>query len=81
MTLSREEIVEHLKNIVGKERVITDEQVLKENSHDRYKKFETIFGVYTTPIPAAVVKFADTNQVSDVLKFLNKNKINSQTQI
>ena len=77
MTLTREEIVDHLKNIVGKERVITDEQVLKENSHDRYKKFETIFGVYTTPIPAAVVKLADTNQVSDVLKFLNENKINS----
>jgi len=77
MTLTREEIVDHLKNIVGKERVITDEQVLKENSHDRYKKFETIFGVYSTPIPAAVVKLADTNQVSDVLKFLNENKINS----
>jgi len=77
MTLTREAIVEHLKNIVGKERVITDEQVLKENSHDRYKKFETIFGVYSTPIPAAVVKLADTKQVSDVLKFLNENKINS----
>ena len=77
MTLTRESIVEHLKNIVGKERVITDEQVLKENSHDRYKKFETIFGVYTTPIPAAVVRLADTKQVSDVLKFLNENKINS----
>ena len=77
MTLTREAIVEHLKNMVGKERVITDEQVLKENSHDRYKKFETIFGVYTTPIPAAVVRLADTKQVSDVLKFLNENKINS----
>ncbi|MCK5098546.1 MAG: FAD-binding oxidoreductase, partial [Desulfobacteraceae bacterium] len=77
MTLTREAIVDQLKNIVGKERVITDEQVLKENSHDRYKKFETIFGIYTNPIPAAVVKLADTKQVSDVLKFLNENKINS----
>jgi alkyldihydroxyacetonephosphate synthase len=77
MTLSRGAIVDHLKNMVGPERVITDEQVLKENSHDRYKKFETIFGVYTNPIPAAVVKLADTKQVSDVLKFLNRNKINA----
>jgi alkyldihydroxyacetonephosphate synthase len=77
MTLTRTEIVDHLKDILGPERVITDEEVLKENSHDRYKKFETIFNVYSTPIPAAVVKLADTNQVSDVLKFLNKNKINS----
>ena len=77
MTLSRGAIVDHLKNMVGPERVITDEQVLKDNSHDRYKKFETIFGVYTTPIPAAVVKLADTKQVSDVLKFLNESKINA----
>jgi alkyldihydroxyacetonephosphate synthase len=76
MTLTRTEIVDHLKDILGPERVITDEEVLKENSHDRYKKFETIFNVYSTPIPAAVVKLAVTNQVSDVLKFLNKNKIN-----
>lgn len=77
MTLTRKAIADQLKAIVGEDRVITDESVLKENSHDRYKKFETIFGVYSTPIPAAVVKAADTNQVSDVLKFLNENKINS----
>jgi alkyldihydroxyacetonephosphate synthase len=76
MTLTRKAIVDQLKIIVGEDRVITDEQVLKENSHDRYKKFETIFNVYTTPIPAAVVKPADTRQVADVLKFLNKHKIN-----
>jgi len=77
MTLTRTEIVDQLKNILGQERVITDEKVLKENSHDRYKKFETIFNVYSTPIPAAVVKLGDTNHVSEVLKFLNENKINS----
>jgi alkyldihydroxyacetonephosphate synthase len=77
MTLTRTEIVDHLKYIIGLDRVITDEQVLKENSHDRYKKFETIFNVYSTPIPAAVAQLADTNQVSRVLKFLNENKINS----
>jgi alkyldihydroxyacetonephosphate synthase len=77
MTLTREAIVDQLKYIVGSEQVITDEQVLKENSHDRYKKFETIFGVYSTPIPAAVVKLQNTKQVSDVLKFLNDHKINT----
>jgi len=76
MTLTREAIVDGLNSIVGPQRVITDEQVLKENSHDRYKKFETIFGVYTTPIPAAVVKLADTEQVSAVLNFLNQHNIN-----
>jgi alkyldihydroxyacetonephosphate synthase len=77
MTITREAIVDGLKKIVGEDRVITDAQVLKENSHDRYKKFETIFNVYSTPIPAAVVKLTDTKQVSDVLNFLNEHKINS----
>ena len=76
MALTRESIVENLKKIVGKERVITDEQILKESSHDRFRKFESIFGVYTLPIPAAVVKLKHTGQVSDVLTFLNANKIN-----
>ncbi len=77
MTLTREAIVDQLKTIVGEQRVITDARVLQENSHDRYKKYETIFGVYTTPIPAAVVKLADAKQVADVLTFLNQNQINS----
>ena len=77
MALTRQEIVDSLKRRVDPERVVTDAAVLKEYSHDRYKKFETIFGIYTTPIPAAVVKLADTKEVSDVLKFLNENKINS----
>ncbi len=77
MTITREAIVGGLKKIVGEACVITEPQVLKENSHDRYKKFETIFNIYSTPIPAAVVKLTNTNQVSDVLKFLNEHKINS----
>ncbi len=76
MPLSRQAIVERLTDILGTERVITDAQVLKEYSHDRYKKYETIFGIYTTPIPAAVVRPEDVHQVSDVLTFLNENKIN-----
>lgn len=77
MALSREAIAERLTQIVGPERVITDEEVLKENSHDRYQKYATLMGVYTNPIPAAVVKLADAQQVSDVLKFMNDNQINA----
>lgn len=76
MTVDRKTIVDGLKAIVDPERVITDEQVLKENSHDRYKKFETLFNVYTTPIPAAVVKPLNAREVSDILQFLNSRQIN-----
>lgn len=76
MALTREAIVETLKTILYPEQVITDEQVLKASSHDRFRKFESICGVYTRPIPAAVVKLKNTGQVASVLAFLNKNRIN-----
>lgn len=73
MSLSREEIVVQLKELVGPERVITDEKVLQKNSVDRFRKYADIHGVFTQPLPAAVVKLADTQQVSDVLAFMNKS--------
>ena len=76
MALSREAIVEQLQKIAGPEQVITDEQVLKENSHDRYRKLQSVFGIYALPLPAAVVKLTDVEQVSEVLRFLNEYKIN-----
>ena len=60
--ISREKIVEGLVDILGKERVITDEQVLKESSLDRYRKYEQVFEVYTQPIPAAVVYVTSTEE-------------------
>ena len=65
--ISREKIVEGLVEILGKERVITDEQVLKESSLDRYRKYEQVFEVYTQPIPAAVVYVTSTEEVSKVI--------------
>ena len=76
MSLSREQIVEGLVNILGEEKVVTDEQVLKQSSIDRFRKYEDINGVYTQPIPAAVVKAESTEEISAVLKFANENIIN-----
>ena len=47
MSLSRAAIVDQLKEIVGADRVITDETVLKKNSIDRFRKFPDIHGIYT----------------------------------
>ncbi|EEV6174534.1 FAD-binding protein [Escherichia coli] len=76
MSLSRAAIVDQLKEIVGADRVITDETVLKKNSIDRFRKFPDIHGIYTLPIPAAVVKLGSTEQISRVLNFMNAHKIN-----
>ena len=76
MTLNRDQIVDYLCGIVSPERVVTDEDVLKENSHDRFRKLQSIFGIYTLPLPAAVVKVADAEQTAKVLAFANENNIN-----
>lgn len=74
--LTREEIVAAYTEMLGADRVITDEQVLKENSVDRYYKVENIFGVYSLPLPAAVLKPASTEDVAKILSFANEHIIN-----
>ena len=76
MSLKREQIVEALKKIVGEDGVITDQQVLKESSVDRFRRFEAYHGVYSLPLPAAVVYVNSTDAVAAVIKFANENKIN-----
>lgn len=76
MALTREAIVEGMTAILGDERVVTDEQVLTESSIDRFRRFEGFHGVYTQPIPAAVVHVETSEEVSAVLKFASANNIN-----
>lgn len=76
MTLSREAIVEGIAALIGADKVDTDEQTLKENSLDRYRKLEDIFGIYNLPIPAAVVRATSTDDISKVLAFCNEHGIN-----
>lgn len=74
--IQRDAIVSGLTALVGSERVVTDEQVLRESSVDRYRKYQWIHGVYSRPLPAAVVKLQSTEQAAAVLKFLDEHRIN-----
>ncbi|OON40912.1 FAD-binding oxidoreductase [Izhakiella australiensis] len=76
MSLSRAEIVEQLKEIVGPQQVVTDEETLRHSSIDRFRKYADIHGVYTLPLPAAVVKLQSSEQVSRVLAFMHQHGIN-----
>lgn len=76
MPLSRSQIVESLVKILDAERVITDEQVLKLSSVDRFRRYEELNGVFLMPIPVAVVYVESTEEVSAILKFANENGIN-----
>lgn len=76
MHLSREAIVQGLQRILKPENVITDEQVLRESSIDRFRLYEDVHGLYTQPIPAAVAMARSTQQVAEVLTFANEHGIN-----
>jgi alkyldihydroxyacetonephosphate synthase len=76
MHLSRESIVDSLRRIVGAEDVITDEAVLRQSSVDNFRKLENIFGVYTRPLPAAVVMVRSTELVAEILRFADEHGVN-----
>ena len=73
---AQKEIVEKMKSIVGADNVVTDKAVLEDASHDRFRKYEGYNGVFTNPLPAAVVFTNTAEEVSEVLQFCNANKIN-----
>jgi alkyldihydroxyacetonephosphate synthase len=76
MSLKREQIVEKLVELVSEDQVITDAEVLKESSVDRFRRFEAFHGVFQLPSPAAVVNVRSTKEVAAVLTFANTNKVN-----
>jgi alkyldihydroxyacetonephosphate synthase len=76
MSLTREKIIENLKTIVSTDQIVTDPEVLKESSVDRFRRFEELHGVYTQPLPAAVVYAQSSAEVAAILKFANEQRIN-----
>src|SRR5690606_8107956 len=65
MALSRTEIVRGLQQLIGEANVVTDPEELKRSSIDRLRLYEDVHGVFSRPVPAAVVKARDTRQVAD----------------
>ncbi|HLS08393.1 FAD-binding oxidoreductase [Lentibacillus sp.] len=76
MALSRNQIVKGIQEMLPEEQIFTDEEVLKENSVDRFRKYETIHDIYTQPLPAAVVKVKSADQIARLLSYMQTNEIN-----
>jgi alkyldihydroxyacetonephosphate synthase len=75
-TMSRSEIREALKSLVGADLVITDEDALRKASVDRFKKYSAAHGIFDGPIPAAIVLATSTAVVAAVLRFADEYLIN-----
>lgn len=76
MPLSRDAIVEHLRTLLTDDQVVTDADELRRSSVDNFRKLQNIFGVYTMPVPAAVVMATSTVDVARVLDFAHAHGVN-----
>jgi FAD/FMN-containing dehydrogenase len=74
--LNREQIAESLRGLVGADRVDTDEELLREASVDRFKKYTAVHDIFDGPFPAAIARARSTGEVADVLAFANRHLVN-----
>lgn len=75
-TLARADILAGLIDLVGADKISTDEAELKDASVDRFKKYQSVHGIYDAPTPVAIVFAESTEDVAAVLRFANDNLIN-----
>ncbi len=73
--MEKKVIIENLNKILKSENVITELEVLKENSVDRFKKYQFINGVYSSPLPSALVYPESAKEIAEILKFCNDNQV------
>ena len=72
----RDQIVAHLQALLSPDQVSTQLEDLQLSSVDRFRRYEAYHGVFSMPLPAAVVSVRSTAEVAAVLDYANKNNIN-----
>lgn len=75
-TLSRDEIVTGITNLLGSDAVVTDEHELQLASVDRFKKYQAVHGIFDGPFPSVIAYPRNTADVAAVLQFANANLVN-----
>ena len=75
--MDKQKMIEALAKIVGEDQVITDEQAILDASKDYigFRRYERDDGAVLVPRAACVVRVKNTEEVSEVLKYLNAEKI------
>lgn len=75
--MDKEMLIKQLKAIVGEEAVITDKEAVLDAGKDYigYRRYQRDDGHNMAPLAACVVKVKSAAKASEVLKFLNDNKI------
>ncbi len=74
-SLSREEVVAAVSEILTDDQVQTDADVLRAASVDRFRKYTAVHGIFDGPAPAAIVYPASTAEVSRLLELAARHRI------
>jgi alkyldihydroxyacetonephosphate synthase len=74
-SLSRAAVVAALTDLLGADRVVTDDAVLRDSSVDRYRKYTAVHGIHDGPLPAAVVHPRSVAEVSAVLALAQRERL------
>lgn len=74
--LTRSQILDQLHSILEPGQIETDESTLQESSVDRFKKYQSAHGIFTAPLPVAIVYATSTAEVAAVLAFADENLVN-----
>jgi alkyldihydroxyacetonephosphate synthase len=75
-SLTRNQIRDEVRTILGSGQVDTDERALRECSVDRFKKYQSVHGIYQAPLPAVICYAESTEEVAAVLSFADANLVN-----
>jgi len=73
--MNKTEIIDGLQKLIGADKIITDEQTLKVNSQDRYRKYQSVHNLYTMPQPSCVARAQNTADVVAILQFCNEHEV------
>ena len=74
--MTKEIILEGLKELLSPEQINIDADALYDATSDRYKKYAKAKKVLDNPSPCAIVYPKDTAEVRDLLMFCNEKQIN-----
>lgn len=73
--LSPDQVRSAVRELLGEEQVLVDDDLLRAVSQDRFKKFQSVHGIFEGPRPTAVVRARSTDEVSDVLRFAHEHGV------
>ncbi|MDR1623298.1 MAG: hypothetical protein LBS00_13105, partial [Synergistaceae bacterium] len=74
MLVTKRQALEDFRSLLGKDRVLTDEESLKfgEGYNRSYAK---AYDVYANPLPICILNAASKEEISKVMKYCNDNDV------